>query len=137
MTYTCHNTEWFDTDTCLMCEAATTERERILSLLQTESRTWGKPVSFNYRARLLALIDKITETVSTPEKPAKPTFTLDEYDGELIAGVRYANTFTYNLARLSRDNGAATEQERIIKLLEDNETLGYGYLVALIKGENK
>ena len=27
------------------------------------------------------------------------------------------------------------ERQRIIKLIEDNETLGYGYLVALINGE--
>ncbi len=36
-----------------------------------------------------------------------------------------------------RKQGAEQEQARIIKLLEDNQTLGYGYLVALIKGENK
>jgi hypothetical protein len=87
------------------------------------------------------------------EKEEKMSVKLDEYDGELVAGVRYANSFTRNLAILSRDAGAKEERERIIKLLEpyanskcDELCVGRcdcfakyeaEHFIALIMGKNK
>ena len=70
----------------------------------------------------------------------------DEYDGEVIDGIRYANTFTANMAKNSRIIGAELEQERIIKLLEEERkrhkeeglltaAVYIKDLIALIKGE--
>jgi hypothetical protein len=42
----------------------------------------------------------------------------DEYDGEVIDGVRYANSFTANMAKNSRLIGAREERERIIAFLK-------------------
>jgi hypothetical protein len=42
----------------------------------------------------------------------------DEYDGEVIDGIRYANSFTANMAKNSRILGAIEERERIIAYLK-------------------
>lgn len=61
----------------------------------------------------------------------------DEYDGEVIDGIRYANTFTANMAKNSRIIGATEERERIIKLLKESDSVCNEWAIALIKGENK
>ena len=43
----------------------------------------------------------------------------DEYDGEVIDGIRYANSFTANMAKNSRILGAIEERERIIAYLKE------------------
>lgn len=42
----------------------------------------------------------------------------DEWDGEVIEGVRFMNTFTANLARNSRTIGAEQERKRLIRIME-------------------
>jgi hypothetical protein len=42
----------------------------------------------------------------------------DEYDGEVIDGIRYANSFTANMAKNSRVIGAKEERQRIIAFLK-------------------
>ena len=41
----------------------------------------------------------------------------DEYDGQVIDGIRYANTFTANIAKESRRIGAEEERKRIIEII--------------------
>lgn len=47
----------------------------------------------------------------------------DEYDGEVIDGIRYANSFTANMAKNSRLIGAKEERERIIAYLKEKGVL--------------
>ena len=41
----------------------------------------------------------------------------DEWDGEVIDGVRFMNTFTANLAKNARQAGADEERKRILKII--------------------
>lgn len=54
---------------------------------------------------------------------ASDEFKWDEYDGEVIDGIRYANSFTANMAKNSRLIGAKEERERIIAYLKDKGVL--------------
>jgi hypothetical protein len=47
----------------------------------------------------------------------------DEYDGEVIDGIRYANSFTANMAKNSRIIGAEEERQRILAYLKEKGVL--------------
>ena len=139
--YQCHGIEWDSTETCLMCDAITTEQARIIQAIRTEADTWVRPTSFSYRQALRDLADKL-ETADSNEPTRVPESTIDEltwdeYDGQVIDGIRYANTFTFNMAKNSRIIGANQERSRIIKLLEESDSVCNEWAIALIKGEIK